>query len=119
MRRGVERRPLAARNGLGQIASRLAAILICLVALAAEAALAQSAYEVEEEPPLSLRALVDLRLVRPGRAPSWANRGPSKTRYGGERNDAGGFEHVTRFALSQLGGKPDGCGGLAQGGWPG
>jgi hypothetical protein len=68
----------------------------------AEATYAQSPYEVEEEPPLSIRALVDLRLVRPGRAPSWVNRGTSKTRYGGERNDAGGFEHVTRFALSQL-----------------
>jgi hypothetical protein len=77
-------------------------LLAGALSLIAAPARAQSAYEVEGEPPLSLRALVDLRLVLPGKAPSWMNRGPGKTRYGGERNDAGGFERVTRFALAHL-----------------
>jgi hypothetical protein len=102
MRRGVHRRSVAARVGHCGLAPCVVVALSSVLCVAAGATHAQSAYDVEAEPLLSLRALVDFRIVRPGRAPSWVNRGPAKTRYGGERNDAGGFERVTRFALSQL-----------------
>lgn len=64
-------------------------------------------YEVEAEPGVWLRALLDLRLVRAGEAPSWMDRGPGKTRYGGV-DDGGQFERVTRFAISQLALEPGG-----------
>ena len=48
-----------------------------------------------------LRALLDVRVVRGGSAPSWTDSGPGKTRYGGSAT-AGGFERSTRFELSQL-----------------
>lgn len=72
-----------------------------LLLLGVRAALAQGDYTVEPEPGVSLRALLDVRLVRAGRAPSWMDRGPGKTRYGGVDDD-GHFERVTRFAISQL-----------------
>jgi hypothetical protein len=64
-------------------------------------------YAVEAEPGVSLRALLDLRIVRAGRAPSWMDRGPGKTRYGGVDDD-GDFERVTRFAISQFALEPQG-----------
>jgi hypothetical protein len=79
-------------------------VLILTAALAAapaERATAQDDYAVEPEHGVSLRALLDLRIVRAGQAPSWMDRGPGKTRYGGV-DDHGQFERVTRFAISQL-----------------
>jgi hypothetical protein len=84
----------------------------CVVALAVVlgmpvAAAAQGAYEldspyaVEQRSRLSLRALVDLRVVRGSEAPSWQERGPGKLRYGGVLDD-GAFDRVTRFAIAQL-----------------
>lgn len=58
-------------------------------------------YEVEEERPFWLRGLLDVRIARGGRAPSWMDRGPGKTRYGG-RATPEGFNRVTRFPLAQL-----------------
>jgi len=58
-------------------------------------------YAVEEKSPLSLRALLDVRILRAGKAPSWMDRGPGKTRYGGIVED-GDFTRVTRWAISQL-----------------
>jgi hypothetical protein len=57
----------------------------------------QGKYEVEEEKPVWLRGLLDVRIAQGGRASSWADRGPGKTRYGGR-----GFDRVTRIALSQV-----------------
>lgn len=58
-------------------------------------------YAVAEEPGVWLRALLDVRVARGGRAPSWLEGGPGKTRYGGVDDD-GRLERVTRFAISQL-----------------
>lgn len=58
-------------------------------------------YEVEEERRVWLRALLDVRVVRGGSAPSWTDLGPGKTRYGGD-STASGFERVTRGVMSQL-----------------
>ena len=54
------------------------------------------------EPPSSLwgRALLDVRLVGGGPAPSWSDGGPGKMRYGGSFTD-GGFQRATRLVLSQ------------------
>jgi hypothetical protein len=64
-------------------------------------ATAQPEYDTESEPPVSIRALIDTRIVIPGKAPSWVDRGPAKTRYGGQRS-SGEFDRVARFAISQL-----------------
>jgi len=61
----------------------------------------QGEYEVEEEKPFWLRGLLDVRVAQGGSAPSWMDRGPGKTRYGG-RSTPQGFDRVTRLALSQL-----------------
>jgi hypothetical protein len=58
-------------------------------------------YEVEQERTVWFRALLDVRLVRAGPAPSWTDSGPGKLRYGGKVT-ASGFERTTRLALSQL-----------------
>lgn len=58
-------------------------------------------YEVEQESPVWLRGLLDVRVARSGRASSWTDRGPGKSRYGG-RLTVGGNERVTRFSFAQL-----------------
>ncbi len=70
------------------------------IALTGTALRAQDEYAVESESGVSLRALLDLRVVFPGAAPSWMDRGPGLTRYGGVEQN-GKFERVTRFAISQ------------------
>jgi hypothetical protein len=62
---------------------------------------AYDAYSVAQDGRFSLRALLDLRVVRGSEAPSWQERGPGKLRYGGIETD-GGFARVTRFAIAQL-----------------
>ncbi|HEY4212389.1 MAG TPA: hypothetical protein VGM84_13000 [Steroidobacteraceae bacterium] len=57
-------------------------------------------YEVERDSRIWLRALLDVRLVGGGPAPSWTDRGPGKLRYGGSPADSG-FERATRLVLSQ------------------
>lgn len=92
--------------GLGGV---LALVLLLLRAAAAPAAEspytlddgASSPYAVEQESRFSLRALLDLRVVRGSEAPSWQERGPGKLRYGGIVDD-GSFTRVTRFAIAQL-----------------
>jgi hypothetical protein len=78
-------------------------ILACVLALGtASVAAAQDEYAVEAEHAVSLRALLDLRIVRGSEAPSWQEGGPGKLRYGGIETDGGQFERVTRFAISQF-----------------
>jgi hypothetical protein len=63
---------------------------------------AWSQFEVEPENSIWLRGLLDLRIARGGEAPSWKERGPGKTRYGG-RATSRGFEQVTHLAPAQVG----------------
>ena len=51
-------------------------------------------YEVEEESPVWVRGLLDVRLARGGRSSSWTSRGPGKTRYGGRET-----KRATRFTV--------------------
>lgn len=81
-------------------------LLIALAVLVA-APLRADEYRVAEDGGVWLRALLDLRVVRAGAAPSWTDRGPGKTRYGGV-DEGGHFERVTRFAVSQLALEPGG-----------
>jgi hypothetical protein len=80
----------------------IAWFLLCC-ACAASPAWAQ--YEVEQDDRVWLRALLDVRLVRAGPAPSWTDTGAGKLRYGGKvvhTSEGPRFERVTRFTLSQL-----------------
>ncbi len=54
-------------------------------------------YEVEEESPVWVRGLLDVRIARGGRSSSWTSRGPGKTRYGGRETT-----RATRLTVSQL-----------------
>jgi hypothetical protein len=62
---------------------------------------AGSPFAVEQPSRFSLRALLDLRVVRGSEAPSWQEGGPGKLRYGGVVGD-GEFRRTARFAISQL-----------------
>lgn len=87
--------------------SCLGGALACLGAIVlASGARGQDAYTVEEEPGVSIRALLDLRIARGSEAPSWQEKGPGKIRYGGAVNGDGSFSRVTRFAISQLAVEP-------------
>ena len=77
--------------------ARTAWIALCCACSAP--ALAQ--YEVEDENPVWLRALLDVRVANAGPGASWIDRGPGKTRYGG-RFTANGFERDTHFDLANL-----------------
>lgn len=72
-------------------------LLLLCVALSSPA-LAQ--YEVDTQKGVWLRALLDVRVVHGGPAPSWTDHGPGKMRYGGS-NTADGFESATAIVLSQ------------------
>ena len=74
---------------------------LLLAACTVASAPAHAQYEVDEDNPVWLRALLDVRVARGGSAPSWTDHGPGKTRYGGRSTDAG-FERVTRLALAQF-----------------
>jgi hypothetical protein len=58
-------------------------------------------YQVEQDSPVWLRGVLDVRVARGGAPPSWTDSGPGKTRYGGERT-ASGFERETRYEVAQL-----------------
>ncbi|HKZ72960.1 MAG TPA: hypothetical protein VJ011_02785, partial [Steroidobacteraceae bacterium] len=81
--------------------ARAARVAFCCLAGWLLSPQAQAQYELEEEQPFWIRALLDVRLVRGGSAASWTDGGPGKTRYGG-RATASGFERETRLALAQL-----------------
>ena len=81
---------------LPALARSLCRLLLC--ALLPSPALAQ--YEVQTQQSLWVRALLDVRIVGGGPAPSWTDHGPGKMRYGGSNGPAG-FERATRLVLSQ------------------
>jgi hypothetical protein len=84
-----------------------AGLVVVWIAFRGSAAVrAQDDYAVEPERALSLRAVLDLRIVSAGPAPSWMDRGPGATRYGGV-DDNGHFERVTRFSIAQFALEPD------------
>lgn len=58
-------------------------------------------WEVEDEWPVWVRGLLDVRLARGGRSSSWTDRGAGKTRYGGKQR-RGGLRRVTRASVGQL-----------------
>ena len=58
-------------------------------------------WEVEDEWPIWVRGLLDVRLARGGRSSSWTDRGAGKTRYGG-RGEGGRLRRVTRASVGQL-----------------
>lgn len=58
-------------------------------------------YEVEQQSPVWIRGLLDLRVAQGRSTPSWTDQGPGKSRYGG-RSTSLGLESVTRLALSHL-----------------
>jgi hypothetical protein len=95
---------------IGQCLARRGVVLavLCLTAWTVPPVRGQDTYEVEAEPGVSLRALVDLRVVRGSESPSWQENGPGKIRYGGIVNGDGSFSRVTRFAISQLALEPSG-----------
>src|SRR5215470_14582728 len=71
-----------------------------LVICGAFSAQAYGQYAVEADPPVWLRALLDVRVARGGPAPSWTDEGAGKMRYGGSAE--GGLHRTTHLALSQL-----------------
>ena len=81
---------------LPALARNLCRLLLC--ALLPSPALAQ--YEVQTQQSVWVRALLDVRIVGGGPAPSWTDHGPGKMRYGGS-NSPTGFERATRWVLSQ------------------
>lgn len=81
---------------------RLAAVVAVALLPARPMLAIADEYALPAEAGVSLRALLDLRVVRGSQAPSWQEGGPGKLRYGGIQLDNGGFERVTRFAISQL-----------------
>lgn len=84
-----------------------AGVVVAWIALAGPSAvLAQDDYAVEPERSISLRALLDLRIVGAGPAPSWTDHGPGKTRFGGVEDD-GHFERAASFSIAQLALEPD------------
>jgi hypothetical protein len=74
----------------------LSFLLLALCLAAAPRALAQ-----DQDSSVWLRAVLDVRVVRAGSAPSWTDSGPGKLRYGG-RQTIDGFKRETRFEFSQL-----------------
>lgn len=94
--RGAEGR---GRNALPAPVRRAGASALLVLALAAPAR-AGDEYAAAPEPDVWLRAVLDLRTVFPGAAPSWMDRGPGLARFGGVAVD-GRFERVARFAIAQ------------------
>lgn len=81
--------------------SALARTAWCAVLLLSIQALPAGAqYAVEQQSSHWLRALLDIRLVGGGPAPSWTDRGLGKMRYGGS-STSDGFERSTRLVLAQ------------------
>jgi hypothetical protein len=84
-----------------------AALLLCAaLALASDLARADDYsladdYALKSESPIRLRGLLDTRIVHGSRDLGWTDRGPGKTRYGGNPNGDGAGRD-TRLVLSHL-----------------
>lgn len=76
---------------------------VVLLWIAAAMPPARAQYEVaaDHPSPLSLRALVEVRVADHGKVPSWRDRGAGKARYGGRRTSRG-FDRVVRLEVAQL-----------------
>lgn len=83
------------------ILGKCAAALLTVALLGTPLCAADGDYDLPSESWLKLRALLDVRVGRPGRATAWTERGPGKTRFGGKLvGDT--FRHVTDVDLAQL-----------------
>jgi hypothetical protein len=88
--------------------SRRLACILLLLACGATPVWAQyegSDFDVEQADRIWLRALLDVRVVHGGPAPSWTDWGVGKLRYGGKRIHPGSnapFERETSLTLAQL-----------------
>src|SRR6185436_7018188 len=93
----------AGRYERGTKATRRTAILVALAfsCLAATVAAHADDYALHAESPLRLRGLLDTRIVHGSRDLGWTDRGPGKTRYGGNPN-GDGPSRDTRLVLSHL-----------------
>jgi hypothetical protein len=92
-----------------RFAAQIAWTLLCCAGIAPLRAAPETPsggdFGVEQDERVWLRALLDVRLVHGGPAPSWTDSGPGKLRYGGKQVGSGAdarFESETRLALSQL-----------------
>src|SRR5688572_27256482 len=74
---------------------------IALLALADPPRVVADDYALEPERPLTLRGLLDTRIVHGSRDLGWTDRGPGKSRYGGNPN-GDGPSRDTRVVLSHL-----------------
>ena len=79
----------------------LLAIAIARLAVTLPAVAADDPYALETESPLRLRGLLDTRVVHGSHDLGWTDRGPGKTRYGGNPN-GDGPSRDTRLVLSHL-----------------
>src|SRR5262245_41329056 len=88
---------------LTRIASMLVAFLFLTVAPTRAVAddYAADDYSLAPERPLTLRGLLDTRIVHGSRDLGWTDRGPGKSRYGGNPN-GDGPSRDTRLVLSHL-----------------
>ena len=83
-----------------QRATWIVVAILALIRLGAAAD--DSVYDVDQDHALSLRALLDVRVVGQGPRPSVLEGGPGKTRYGGIIENGQETETITRFAVSQF-----------------
>ena len=81
-----------------RFAAQIAWTLLCCACAVPAWAQSESDYEVPQDSPVWLRALLDVRLARSGPAPSWTDSGAGTLRYGGSAASG----RVTRLVLSQL-----------------
>jgi hypothetical protein len=72
-----------------------------VLVVVASRVLADDDYAMESESPLRLRGLLDTRVVHGSRDLGWTDRGPGKSRYGGNPN-GDGPSRDTRVVLSHL-----------------
>lgn len=82
-------------------AAAACAATLCGLAWPGAPARAEDPYALEPEPPIRLRGLLDTRIVHGSRDLGWTDRGPGKSRYGG--NPSGdGPSRDTRLVLAHL-----------------
>lgn len=102
---GLCTRPMNAGTKPARPTPILLALVLATLAAASAAAGGDYAtgddYALASEPPLRLRGLLDTRIVHGSRDLGWTDRGPGKSRYGGNPN-GDGPSRDTRLVLSHL-----------------